>query len=1155
MSLLLRRVSSGYALLLCVGVLGCGTLVGGGVSQAFVTPVPAWSVSVVGSPSVLPVGVGRHGRFTVIVENSGGFLSEPGMVVRDTLPAGLTVIGTFGGECNGVGTGSLECMVSETVPAGGLVAVLIEFEESTAVSPGSVLRNTVSVSGGGGSAASGEDSIRARREGETGTGPAGISHFGVSVTNAAGEPSSQASGHPNLLTTSLFFNDQYLETVGTPQQPVEAAKDLVFYLPVGMLGDAVVAEQCPASLVETGAELTGCPPGSRIGTIVPLVLSAFFVVQHGVYNVTPEKGYAAEFAFTSNGFTFVSYASLVRRDGTYMVRVQTPGVPAGSYLVGFVASFFGDIRESFVTHETEETFDRGAFLTNPSDCGEGVAAREASVAMDTWVHPDASLSTTASSMVFPSLSGCELLRFSPGLSLAPDTTQADEPAGLEVGLEVPQAPNDPSGFATPPVKDTTVTLPAGTTISPSSANGLEACQETGSEGINIEGAESEEVAADGLERPAHGHCPFGSQVATITGSTPLLHEELIGHMYLAKPQCGGEGQAACSIEDAEDGRLVGLYAEMEGPNSGVVVKLRGHATVEAGTGQVKVSFEDLPQFPFSKLTVTTRRGPRAPLANAQACGSATSTARLVPWSPGTPAQEPSAGYNVDWDGHGQPCPASAPFAPFFETNATSPVAAAYTPLTVKLERQDREQNIQSLSTSLPKGLLANLTKITRCGEPQASAGTCATGQIGTVTAAVGSGKEPYYETGKVFLTEGYKGRPFGLSIVVPAVAGPFNLGDVVVRASIEVNPETLQVTAVTDSLPREIDGVPLRIRLAELHVNAHEFMVNPTTCTNLATTGTIFSTEGATESVSSPFATNSCKYLDFRPKVTGTTEQLATKAEGTGVTIKVAFPVGHEANLSKFVASFPTELPVRLETLQKACTAATFEANPAACPAPSAVGHATVHTPLLAQPLVGPIYLVSYGNAKFPSAVLVLQGEGLTFRLTGESSVSSTGVLTLTVPAVPDAPFSTFEAVLPRGPFSEFTSSKTSGRAQGSQCAANLTMMVAMTAQNGAQVNESPKIEVPGCKPPGPSVSIVGAHATRHGLSVTVKTSMRGRLKISGRGLRTLVKRNVAAGKHRLTIALTGAGRAAARRHKKVKLTVGLVVGKAKASAHRKVAL
>ncbi len=1009
----------------CCGVLLCMWLVllmqGGAVSAA-VSPLPAWGVTAAGIPSVLPSGAGHHGRFTSIVENTGGAPSEGGAVVRDVLPAGLTAVGAGGGECSSIGPSEVDCTLPEPVASGGFVAIVIEFEETGALAAGSSLSNRVTVSGGGAAVeAAGEARIRVRAKGETGAGPAGIALFSATATDPAGEPALQAGAHPTLFTTSLLFNSQYLQSVTDPAQPVEAAKDLVFYLPLGMLGDSVVADQCPASLVETHPELTGCPPGSRIGTILPLVVSAFFGVQHGIYNITPEKGYAAEFAFTSNSFTFVSYASLVRHDGTYMVRVATPGVPAGADLVGFSASFYGDLQEQF---GEENSFDRGAFLTNPSDCNEGAAAREASVAMDTWEHPDFSLSMGASSTVFPSLTGCKALQFSTGLDLTPDTTQADEPSGLEVGLEVPQAPNDASGLGTPPVKSTTVSLPIGATISPSSANGLEACAETGPEGIDIEGPESEEVAADGLERPAHGHCPFASQVATVTGSTPLLREELKGHMYLAEPQCGGEGQAACTPKDAEDGKLVGLYLEMEGPNSGAVVKLEGHASVKPGSGQITVSFDEIPQFPIGKLTVTTKHGPRAPLANPQTCGAATMSALVTPWSPETPAQDPSATYNVDWDGHGEPCPASAPFAPSFSVNATSPVAAAYTPLTVRLERRDREQNIGSLSTTLPQGLTANLSQITRCGEPQASDGTCASGQIGTVTAAVGAGKEPYYETGEVFLTEGYKGKPFGLSIVVPAVAGPFNLGDIVVRAALAVDPATLRVTAETDPLPQEIDGVPLRLRLAELHIDAHEFMLNPTTCSNLATTGAIVSTAGSVENVSSPFATNSCKYLDFRPKLTGTTEQTATKAEGTGVNLKVTFPVGHEANIASFSMAFPKELPVRLETLQKACPAATFEANPASCPPPSVVGTATVHTPLLRAPLVGPIYLVSYGNAKFPNAVLVLQGEGITVKLTGESSVSSASVLTLTVPSIPDQPFSTFEATLPKGPFSEFTSSR-----------------------------------------------------------------------------------------------------------------------------------
>jgi hypothetical protein len=838
-----------------------------------------------------------------------------------------------------------------------------------------------------------------------------------------------------------------------------------------------------------------------------------------------------------------------------MVRVSIPGVPTSALLTGLVASFYGNIEERFVRGESEVTFDRGAFLTDPTNCTEGPEAREAAVELNTWEHPALPLPIEERSVVFPSLTGCAALSFTAGLNVEPETTQADAPSGLDVGLEVPQAPNDPSGLGTPPVKDASVTLPAGTTVSPSSANGLEACAASGPHGINIEGPESEEIAADGLERPASGHCAEASRIATVKAVTPLLREELTGRMFLATPQCG-QGAQGCTSKDAEDGKLVGLYLELEGPNSGIIVKLRGDATIKQGSGQITASFEELPQFPFSKFVVSTKRGAHAPTENPQVCGTGTGSATVTPWSPETPPVNLTAGLRVDWNGEGQPCPATAPFAPTFTAGTTSPIAATTSPFTLTMKREDREQNVSVLSTTLPEGLLANLTKVGRCPEPlasQASLSACPpNSQIGTTTVAVGPGNDPYYVTGKVFFTGPYAGAPFGLSVVVPAVAGPFNLGNVLVRAKLFVDPHTSQATTVSDPLPQELDGVPLRMRVLNVTLTNEEFVLNPTSCSKMSITGTVSSTTGGSAAISSPFIAKGCNELPFKSSFSASTEGKATKANGTGVRIKIAYPSGREANLAKVVVGFPKQLPVRLETLQKACRAATFEGNPAACPAASVIGTATAHTPILAQPATGPVYLVSYGNAKFPDVVFVLQSEGITVDVDGQSFVSQSGALKATFSTVPDVPISSFETVLPAGPFSQFTSVKTSGKAQGSQCRENLIAPVQMVAHNGAQLNQNVKLQITGCKP---SVSIIGAKASTRGLIVTVKTSARGRLTISGPGLEALTKRNLAAGTHKLTVVLTRAGAAAVRAHKKIQLTVGLAVGRQRASAHRKIAV
>lgn len=1154
-----------------LGALAAGAVLLGGhfTAEAFAaSAAPAWRVTDVATPSVLPQVVGKVGRYDAVVENVGGAPSEGEFKVKITLPTGLAAVDIRSEpspveECVSEPT-EVTCTLAEPIVPSGFVVMQVVFEVT---GPIASLSSIASVSGGGATTTTSDEArMRLGVDGETAL--SGIADYRFDVTNAAGQPVTQAGGHPFLLTTSLLLNNVFIEGVNENAKPIEPTKDLAFYLPLGMLGNPSVADPCPASLVEIQSEQSGCPVSSRVGTVLPMILSTVFANAsdpthvHGIYSVQPEKGYPAEFAFASNRLTFVMYATVVRHHGSYMLRIAIPGVPQISYLIGFVASFYGDIKERFLVGETEGTFDRGAFLTDPSDCGESEEAREASVVLNTWGRPytlaQAEKTPGFFSRVpaFSSIEGCDLLGFTARTGVKPETTQADEPSGYEVGLEVPQAPNSFTGLATPPAKDVSLTLPEGTSVSPSSANGLLACQETGPQGINIEGAESEEVGVNGLEQPTAGHCPAASQIATVTASTPLLHEQLTGHMFLAQPKCGGAGQNPCTEESARNGELFRLYLELEGPESGVVIKLAGQASVDPKTGRITASFNEGPQFPFSNLTVSMKHGARAPLENPQSCEVATSDATVMPWStPTTPDATPQDTFRTDWDGAGGGCPATAPFAPSFTAGTMSTQAATTSPFSLTLKREDREQNVSTISSTLPGGLLADVAKATKCPEPQASQKSLtacpASSQIGTATVAVGPGSDPYYVTGKVFFTGPYRGAPFGLSIVLPATAGPFNLGNELVRVALSVDPHTAQATAVSDPAPQILDGVPLRIRTVNVFLEDRDFVLNPTNCAVKNITGTIRSTTGSSASVSSPFAASGCRGLAFKPQLSGSTEAKATKANGTGVKIKIAYPSAGQANIAKVTLTFPKQLPVRLETLQKACRATVFEANPASCPVESAIGTATVHTPILAQPLSGPAYLVSYGSAKFPDVVFVLQGEGVTLEVDGQSFVSQSGELKVTFASVPDAPFSTFETVLPAGSHSQFTSARTVGRASASQCGESLVTPVTMVAQNGAQITQNAKLAITGCRP---AVSIRKAHAAGNRLTLTVNTTARGRLQVGGAGLKTLVKKGVSAGTHTLSVALSPAGRRSVRSHRRINVHVGLTVGKSKASAHKSVA-
>ncbi len=233
-------------------------------------------------------------------------------------------------------------------------------------------------------------------------------------------------------------------------------------------------------------------------------------------------------------------------------------------------------------------------------------------------------------------------------------------------------------------------------------------------------------------------------------------------------------------------------------------------------------------------------------------------------------------------------------------------------------------------------------------------------------------------------------------------------------------------------------------------------------------TGTIHSSEGGTDTIGVPFQVTNCASLKFEPKFSASTRGQASKADGASLNVKIAYPagvaraLGSQAWFRSAKFTFPKQLPARLTTLQKACVSAVFEANPAACPPASDIGHATVHTPLLSVPVEGPVYFVSYGGAKFPEAVLVLQGEGVTVDLHGETFISNSGVTSATFRDTPDVPFESIEVSVPSGPYSEF-GSDLPPKDHYNFCGQALKMPTAFVAQNGLEINQDTAMTVTGC--------------------------------------------------------------------------------------------
>ncbi len=878
----------------------------------------------------------------------------------------------------------------------------------------------------------------------------GLESFTAPVTNENGTPDTQAGSHPYELTTTFTMNGGFTHTD-------HELKDLIVNLPAGLIGDPMATPRCGRQAFDA----IKCPDDSQVGVVNALLAEGpeGFLESVPVYNLAPPPGVPAELGVNKIGFTALLDAS-VRTGGDYGVTVSSNntilgivearltiwGVPADP---GHDSQRCDKITAPKNDRITGEAFCEGTgpiegpnpygatpepFLTLPGSCASPLAWTETA---SSW-QGDGPLAGPP--FEEPALSGCEDLQFTPTIEVQPSTQAADTQTGLTVRLKVPQS-EDPEALAEANLKEATVTLPAGMTVNPAAANGLGACSEA-------------QIALNNAQAPS---CPPESKLADVKIVTPLLEQPLEGAVYLAQQgNLPGNGSNPY-------GSLFALYLVAEG--SGALVKLPGQISLDQSTGQLTARFgEDpitkqlLPQLPFSELEMKFFGGPGASLVTPSACGSYTTTSSMAPWSGALPAT-PQSPFSI-----ASGC--TSGFSPSLTGGTTSNLAGSFSPLTVSFSRQDGEQELHAVQLQLPPGLLGEIAHVEQCGEAQANAGTCGSAsEIGTVSVASGAGPSPFWITdGHAYLTGPYAGQPFGLSIVVPAVAGPFNLGPegklIVVRAAISVNPATAAVMVTSEPFPRILQGVPLQIRTVVVDANRPDFALNPTSCAPMSITGTMQGTQGGAAALFAPYQAAGCANLPFNPSFTVSTQGTASKADGASLTVRVAQKSG-EANIHKVDVSLPKQFPSRLTTLQKACTEAQFNANPAGCPAGSFVGVATAHTPVLNAPLSGPAILVSHGGEAFPNLEVILQGEGVTIDLVGNTDIKN-GITYSRFETVPDAPISSFELKLPESPHSVLAT-YLPVKADYSFCGQSLTMPTTMTGQNGAQVTQTTKISVTGC--------------------------------------------------------------------------------------------
>jgi len=751
--------------------------------------------------------------------------------------------------------------------------------------------------------------------------------------------------------------------------------------------------------------------------------------------------------------------------------------------------------------------ENGGFITNPSRCAGSGPFTTNSVSLRAEAGQEGS--KTYTTPVGPE--GCKgekgllIPPFEPGFKLSTETSQSDQPTGVTTEATLAHDPS-PSGLDNSQLKAATIKLPEGLTLSPSAAKGLAACSLAQ---FNI--GNRNEVA-----------CPSASQLGSATLTVPDLpsNEPLQGAVYLG----GGPTVTGPPYE---------MYIDAESARYGISVRLRGIVKPDPNTGQLTAEFTrkagntelELPEQPFSNLTLSFKGGPLAPLANPLVCGPAKTVAGFEPYT-GSPASVSLLSEFTVTGEKGAACPAPLPFALTQSTENVPSGGGQASNFTLHLKRADGQQYLSSISATLPPGLVGKIPVVPLCPEPAASTGNCpGTSQIGKVATVVGSGPAAVSFTGNVFLTGPTGKGPYGMTMVVNAAIGPFSLGNVVARAAIEVNPFTGRVT-VTGNVPTIFAGIPLRLKELVVAINRQGFLINPTNCGTLATESRLGAQQGGSQSVSTPYQATGCSSLGFKPKFGATTSGKASRANGTSLVTKLNFhPKGLEANVKSVVVSLPKALPSRLSTLNHACTEAVFNANPNNCPSNSKVGTARVKTPVLPGQLSGPAYFVSHGGAKFPDLDLVLSGSGVQIILVGNTNINEkTNVTTTSFLANPDVPFTGFELNLPAGPNSAVG-------ANGNLCKQSLVMPTTITAQNGKVVKQNAPVTVSSCP-----VVVLSRFTHNRQAVVTVKAPSAGRVSGSGAHLGTRYKHPGKAKKVTLKLPITKAVG-----HRAIRVRIGFI--------------
>lgn len=854
----------------------------------------------------------------------------------------------------------------------------------------------------------------------------GLNSFDVTFTDSHGSEVTQAGAHPSTMTTSFGLNAT--ETGEGGELPDEAPRAIDVEQIPGLVGDPNAVPTCATADFLTavtdaeGANIPNCPDSSAVG-VVSVTLSSEIgasTVYGAVYNLEPPPGVAAKLGFWVSGVPVpielgVSESPPYEIVGGPNEISQVLGVLKSQFtLWGIPASPSHDsVRGRCIRPADGGSFDNcpagiaeKPFLTLPRACNGPLTT---SYEAFSWQGGfDAGSVQTHDNLGNPEGFGsCDRLAFEPSISTQPTSHSAESPSGLDVSVNVSdEGLRNATGTAGSDIEKAEVTLPEGMTINPSQAEGLGVCTEAQ---VKAETAHSE---------PGDG-CPEASKIGVVEVETPLLEGEVLrGALFVAKPYANPFDS------------LIALYMTVKDPARGIGLSLAGKVSPDPTTGQLVGTFgeagHELPQLPFSHFHLHFREGGRSPLVTPPHCGDFTAKAVFTPWAyPNHPIIRTSS-FKVTSGVGGGPCPSgnTPPFSPGFEAGTLDNDAGSFSPSLLRLTRRDGDQDLTRFSATLPPGLVAKLAGTSECpdtaiavakaktGDQELASPSCpASSLIGSVIAGAGVGPELTYVPGKIYLAGPFNGAPLSVVAVVPAVAGPFDVGDVVTRVALRIDPRTARVEAdgaASDPIPHILAGIPLKVREIQVKVDKPKFTLNPTSCNPFAFGATlwgggsnVFSTsDDMPISRSSRFQAASCASLGFRPQLAlklsgGTRRGAHPKLKG------IFHPRSGDANLETLVLRLPHSAFLDQAHIRTICTRVQFTAKN--CPPGAVYGKAKAFTPLLDTPLEGPVYLRS-SDHNLPDFVAALHGLIDVETVARIDSVH--GGIRATFTEVPDAPIS-----------------------------------------------------------------------------------------------------------------------------------------------------